>query len=51
MTVKINELVIRAEIVKQDGKREEQTGQSPDKSGWRTVRQKKLNEDKKKRER
>jgi len=51
MTVQINELVIRAEIVKPDKKREEQTDQSSDKSGWQTVRQKTLNENKKKRER
>jgi len=45
MTVQINELIIRAEIVKREVKREEQPESYQDKS------QKKLNEGKKKRER
>jgi hypothetical protein len=51
MTVRINELIIRAEIVTRDDKREEQIGLPPVKSVWQTVRQQTLNEDKKKRER
>jgi len=51
MTVHINELLIRAEIVKQDGKREQQTDELSDKRVREMLRQKVLNENKKKRER
>ena len=51
MTVQINELIIRAEIVNQGKKREEQTKESISKREWKILKQKALNEDKKKRER
>jgi len=51
MTVRINELIIRAEIVKQDEKREEQTDESSGKRIQQILRQKALNENRKKRER
>ena len=51
MSVQINELVIRSEIVKRDGKREQQTDESSDKTVREILRQKALNENKKKRER
>ena len=51
MTVQINELVIRAEIVKQEGKMERQTNELPDIRVREMLKKKALNEDKKKRER
>ena len=49
MTIRINELIIRAEIVKQDEKKEWQ--ESSNEKVRQMLRQKTLNEDKKKRER
>ena len=51
MSVQINELIIRAEIMKQDEKRVQQTDESSEKRVRQLLRQKALNEDKKKRER
>jgi hypothetical protein len=51
MAVRINELIIRAEIVKQDEKREEQTDQLSEKKIQQILRQEALGENRKKRER
>ena len=51
MALQINELLIRAEIVKTDGKKEQQTDVWSDYKVRQILRHKALNEDKKKRER